>query len=84
MDAENAFFVPSSLITLNDVGEIGLKIILDGIVKFVPIKIISDTGKGYWIKINDKDLSNEIIVITQGHEYTIEGEIVDFSFKKND
>ncbi len=84
LDAENAFFVSSSLITLNDLGEIGLKIISSGIVQFIPIKIISDTGKGYWIKTINKDLSDEIIVITQGHEYTIEGEIVDFSFKKND
>ena len=84
LDAENAFFVSSSLITLNDLGEIGLKIISSGIVQFIPIKIISDTGKGYWIKIINKDLGDEIIVITQGHEYTIEGEIVDFSFKKND
>ena len=36
------------------------------------------------VTITDKDVSNESIVITQGHEYTIEGEIVDFSFKKND
>ena len=84
LDAENAFFVSSSLITLNDLGEIGLKIISSGIVQFIPIKIISDTGKGYWIKTINKDLSDEIIVITQGHEYTIEGEIVDFTFKKND
>tara|TARA_Y100000589_G_scaffold310742_1_gene329411 strand:+ start:388 stop:1440 length:1053 start_codon:yes stop_codon:yes gene_type:complete len=84
LDAENAFFVPSSLITLNDIGELGLKIILDEIVKFVPVSIISDTGRGYWIKINNENLKNEIIVITQGHEYTVEGEIVDFSFKNND
>ena len=72
-----AFFIPSSLVTLNNEGKIGVKIIFDAKVKFIPIQIISDTGNGYWI--NSKELNkNEFIdIIIQGQDFTVEGEQVD-------
>ncbi len=70
-----AFFIPSSLITLNDLGEIGIKTVNNNIVEFMPIKIISDSGSGYWINLeNFKE--DEIPIITQGHEFTVDGETV--------
>ena len=33
----DAFFIPSSLVTLSNNGEIGIKIIMDQKVKFIPI-----------------------------------------------
>ena len=83
LDPENAYFIPSSLITLNNEGKIGLKIIFNNLVKFIPIKILSDTGKGFWVEISDNFNNKEIVVITQGHEFTVEGEKVDFSFKND-
>ena len=75
--ATEAFFIPSSLVTLNNAGKIGVKIIFDNKVKFIPIQIISDTGNGYWI--NSKELNkNEFIdIIIQGQDFTVEGEQVD-------
>ena len=77
-----AYFIPSSLVTLNNVGKIGVKIILDSKVKFVPIQIISDTGEGYWV--NSKELNSEkfIDIIIQGQDFTVEGEKVEII--KND
>ncbi len=83
LDPENAYFISSSLITLNNEGRIGLKIIFDNLVKFVPVKILSDTGNGFWIEISNNLDNKEIMVITQGHEFTVEGEIVDYSFKND-
>ncbi len=75
--ATEAFFIPSSLVTLDNAGKIGVKIIFDDKVKFIPIQIISDTGNGYWI--NSKELNkNEFIdIIIQGQDFTVEGEQVD-------
>ena len=78
LDPVKAFFVASSLISLNSSGEIGLKIIAQNIVDFLPIEILSDTGSGYWIKFKKKLVDDEINVITQGHEYTTKGESVEF------
>ena len=73
---EDAFFIPSSLVTLNNNGEIGIKIITNQKVKFVPITIISDTGKGYWISSKDLMKNNEVSIIIQGQDFTLDGEKV--------
>ena len=78
LDPVEAFFVASSLISLNSKGEIGLKVISQNIVDFIPVEILSDTGSGYWIKFKKKLAEEEINVITQGHEYTTKGESVEF------
>ncbi len=72
----DAFFIPSSLVTLNNMGKIGIKIIRKNTVKFVAIEIISDTGNGYWI--NSKELldNNVVSIITQGQDFTVDGEQV--------
>ena len=75
----NSFFIPSSVITLNDSGELGIKIIDDDKkVKFVVIDILSDNGKGYWIK--NKNKMSELYLIKRGQEYVLDGELVNQTF----
>ena len=50
------------------------------IVKFYPIKILSDSGEGYWIDARQFS-SDKLPIINKGHEFT-EGEVV--KFLKND
>ena len=77
-----AFFIPSSLVTLNNAGKIGVKIIFDDKVKFIPIQIISDTGDGYWINSKKLNKNESVDIIIQGQDFTVEGEQVDII--KND
>ncbi|MBH43311.1 MAG: hypothetical protein CMP25_00780 [Rickettsiales bacterium] len=77
----NAFFIPASVVTLSQNGDLGIKIIKDNKVKFFKINIISDTGKGFWIKTNN---FNELLLISRGQEFVIEGESVDYEFLVND
>ena len=76
-----AFFIPSSLVTLNDEGKLGIKSVNKNIVKFHPIKILSDSGQGYWIDARQFSL-DKLPIINKGHEFTVEGEVV--KFIKND
>lgn len=80
---QNAYLVPSSLVTLNNIGKIGIKIIENQIVKFIPIEILSDTGNGYWIDSKELSANNYISIITQGQDFTIDGEKVTV-IKNND
>ena len=73
LDPVDSFFIPSSVVTLNEKGELGIKIIEDKKVKFLSINILSDTGKGYWI--SDNGLS-EIDLIIRGQEFVLEDELV--------
>ena len=66
------------MISLNSQGELGIKIIKGNEVKFILIEIISDKGNGYWIKLKDNIDLDQILIITQGSEYVIDGEEVNF------
>ena len=79
LKAQNAFFIPSSVITLNENGDLGVKIVNDRIVSFFPIEILSDNGKGYWIKNNNEE---ELVLITRGQEFVIDGESVEVEFQE--
>ena len=80
---QSAFFIPSSLVTLNNAGKIGIKVIENEKVLFEGINILSDTGLGYWIEFEKKSIDREISIITQGQDFTVDGENVNI-IKSND
>lgn len=69
-----AFKISPSWLTLADNGDLGVKTITeDNIVEFTPVKILSQTNKGFWIE----GLRPNARVITLGQEYVIAGEEVE-------
>lgn len=68
-----AHLLPQSVLTLDDNGVLGVKIVADKIVKFVPITIASDTREGVWVL----GLPTSADVITVGQEYVVDGQSVD-------
>ena len=76
LSKKNAYFIPSSLISLDNEGKIGIKVVKEKKVIFLTIEIISDTGNGYWVNSNKKKNLEDFMLITQGHEYVTEGENV--------
>lgn len=81
--AKNAYFIPSSLVTLNNKGQVGIKIITNERVRFIPVEILSDTGDGFWIGSQEINNRNKVSVITQGQDFTVDGEQVN-TIIKND
>ena len=67
-----AHLIPSYLISLNDEGELGVKILKDREVKFSNIQIVEDTIEGLWVT----GLPKKATVITVGQEYVINGQVV--------
>ena len=74
-----AHLVPSYLLSLDDDGNLGLKIIDDGTVKFVLIEIIEDTTEGLWVT----GLPLNTRIITVGQEYVIDGQQVKVEIVNN-
>jgi multidrug efflux system membrane fusion protein len=68
-----AHLLPQSALTLNDEGELGVRTVEDGIVKFYVIQIIADTREGVWVT----GLPLRSDVITLGQEDVSEGQMVD-------
>ena len=79
---DSAFFIASSLISLDSQGILGIKIILNDKVSFLPIEVLSDVGTGYWIKLK-KLVAQDILIITQGSEYVKDGDLINFKFEED-
>ena len=68
-----AHSIPPSILTLNDLGEIGLRIVEDGNVsRFRKVNIIASAGERIWVT----GLPEKALIITAGQEYAGEGAIV--------
>ena len=67
---QDAHLLPGSALTLNDAGELGLRLVDDdGLVSFAPARILRDTSDGVWLA----GLPDEVGAITLGQEFTREG-----------
>ncbi|MCA0043665.1 efflux RND transporter periplasmic adaptor subunit [Celeribacter litoreus] len=69
-----AHLVPQSALTLNDEGQIGLRLVGDdNLVEFAPVTILRDTREGIWVA----GLPETVSIITVGQEFVREGVLVD-------
>jgi multidrug efflux system membrane fusion protein len=73
-----AHLIPSYLLSLNDVGDLGIKIINDSIVSFANIQIIEDTPDGIWVA----GLNESVTIITVGQEYVMDGQKINVQIVK--
>ena len=69
-----AHLIPSYLLSLDDNGELGVKIAIENKAYFKNISIIEDTPEGLWVE----GLPNVTKIITVGQEYVIEGQEIDY------
>ncbi len=65
--------IPSSLLTLSDNGDIGVKHVVDGKVVFTKAEIVRSNGDAVWIT----GLPSPIALITRGQGFVATGETVD-------
>jgi multidrug efflux system membrane fusion protein len=67
---ERGHLVPASALTLDDAGRLGLRVVdADGLVGFVPVRVLRDTAQGFWVQ----GLPAEAEIIVLGQEYVREG-----------
>ena len=69
-DGVMAHLLPASSLTLNDDGDLGVRIVAgDGTALFVPVNLLRDTRAGVWLT----GLPEVADVITVGQEFVIDG-----------
>jgi multidrug efflux system membrane fusion protein len=64
--------------TLNDDGQLGVRIVEDGIVRFVPVRMLRDTANGVWLS----GLPEVADVITVGQEFVTDGVEVQVTYEE--
>lgn len=70
---KKAHKISPSILSLNDAGQIGVKIVDDtGKVKFMPVAILADEPKAMWIT----GLPDKALIITVGQDFVTDGQSV--------
>lgn len=64
--------VSPAVLTLNDAGEIGVKVVEGDVAKFRRVRLVDDTPQGLWLA----GLPEEVRVITVGQEFVLAGQRV--------
>ena len=71
--------ISPGILVLNDAGIVGVRTVENGMVKFVPVNVLSDDPSGAWIV----GLPDHVNVITVGQEFVTEGQHVEPVFDKS-
>ena len=78
-EGKTAHLVPQSALTLNDNGDLGVRLVADDLrAKFVAVKLMRDTAAGAWLV----GLPEEADIIIVGQEYVVDGVPVQPSFRE--
>ncbi|MGA7713809.1 MAG: efflux RND transporter periplasmic adaptor subunit [Rhizomicrobium sp.] len=70
--------ISPGILVLDDSGVVGVRIVANGIVRFMPVHIISDGSDGNWVT----GLPDRVNVIVVGQEFVTNGERVKVVFEK--
>lgn len=71
-----AHLLPASTMTLDDSGTLGVRIVTEGVVAFVPVRMLRDTANGVWLT----GLPDQVDVIVVGQEFVTDGVSVRVSY----
>ena len=77
-EGETAHLLPQSALTLDNAGELGVRVVADGRAGFAPISVLRDTQDGIWIT----GLAPEADVIVVGQEFVTDGVAVEVSYQE--
>ncbi|MFY0691144.1 MAG: efflux RND transporter periplasmic adaptor subunit [Paracoccaceae bacterium] len=77
-EGTSAHLLPSSALTLNDEGTLGVRLVNDGRAGFAPVQILRDSPRGVWVTgLRERE---EIIVI--GQEFVTDGVRIEVSYQE--
>ena len=77
-EGTQAHLLPASAMTLNDEGELGVRLVEDGKAAFAPVRILRDTSEGVWLD----GLPAQADVIVVGQEYVIDGVAIEVTYRE--
>jgi multidrug efflux system membrane fusion protein len=73
-----AHLLPASALTLNDNGDLGVRLVDDSnTVRFAAVTLLRDTSEGVWVS----GLADDVNVIVVGQEYVVQGVKVDPTYR---
>lgn len=77
-EGTSAHLLPASAMTLSDEGALGVRVVVDGIVRFAPVRMIRDTANGVWLA----GLPEMADIIVVGQEFVSDGTPVSVTYEE--
>ncbi|KUJ80691.1 efflux transporter periplasmic adaptor subunit [Ruegeria marisrubri] len=78
-EGAKAHLLPQSALTLNNEGQLGVRVVGDGnIVDFMPVRLLRDAPDGVWVG----DLPETVDVIVVGQEFVTKGVAVEPTYRE--
>ncbi|MEL7150514.1 MAG: efflux RND transporter periplasmic adaptor subunit [Pseudomonadota bacterium] len=77
-DGETAHLLPQSALTLDDSGQLGVRLVKEGRADFAPVSVLRDTQDGIWIT----GLEPQAEVIVVGQEFVTTGVAVQPTYRE--
>ncbi|MBL6937151.1 MAG: efflux RND transporter periplasmic adaptor subunit [Alphaproteobacteria bacterium] len=74
-----AHHISPGILVLSDKGAVGVRVVQNGVVAFLPVNVLSDDANGSWVT----GLPDRVNVITVGQEFVTDGQRVEPVFDKN-
>jgi multidrug efflux system membrane fusion protein len=68
-DGDTAHLLPQSALTLDDEGNLGVRVVREGAAAFAPVSVLRDTTEGIWVA----GLQRQADVIVVGQEFVTDG-----------
>ncbi len=78
VSGEKAHLLPPSALTFDDQGNMGLRLVVDGLARFQKVEIINESKSGVWLT----GLPQQADVIVLGQEYVVDGRRVTVTYRE--
>jgi len=76
LEGKPAHELPQTALTLDNDGNLGVRLNLENRVKFMPVTVLRDEERGVWVA----GLPDQIEVIIVGQEFVTDGQLLDVSY----
>ncbi|SMX22409.1 efflux RND transporter periplasmic adaptor subunit [Boseongicola aestuarii] len=77
-EGTSAHLLPQSALTLNDNGDLGVRLAVENVATFAPVSVLRDTIEGIWVN----GLAPSVDVIVVGQEFVTEGVPVNVTYRE--
>ena len=77
LQGETGHLVPQSALTLNDAGELGVRVNDDGKAQFNTVEIIRDVSEGVWLS----GLPETVEIIVVGQDFVNDGRAINITYR---
>ena len=76
LDGVDAHYLPQTALTLDNDGQLGVRLAVDDVARFQPVEVLRDEPRGVWVA----GLGEAVDIIVVGQEFVIDGQKLKVTF----